>query len=305
MKLLITLFLAMSAAALQLGAQVGAQLGEGVVTGQILKIDGAPAAGIRVMAMEVGGVGVSSFASLAETDKDGRYRLDRLPPGRYYILSGLVETPTYYPGVLNRMDATVVSITRAVPTAPINFQLVKLPGVLVSGRVSVEDPAAEIIDVFLMREGSDSTPRAVSPERDGSFEFRNVLPGNYRAAVRAVSRTTSAVTISVLDKDIENLELTLTRPVKIHGRVVMEDRGNVPSFRFQMESKAFGLISGPIRPGPDGTFNLELPEKLRFELNDYPSSYAVKSITYGPTDLLKEPVKASDAEMVITFALKH
>lgn len=71
-----------------------------------------------------------------------------------------------------------------------------------------------------------------------------------------------------------------------------------------MESNAFGLISGSIRPKLDGTFDLELPEKLRFELYDYPSSYAVKSVTYGPVDLLREPLKAGGPEMVITFAPK-
>jgi Carboxypeptidase regulatory-like domain len=83
MRFLMTILLSLSAAA--------TQIEEGVVTGQILNSEGNPVVGSRVMAMEVG------CASLAETDKDGRYRLDRLPPGRYYILTGLVDAPTYYP----------------------------------------------------------------------------------------------------------------------------------------------------------------------------------------------------------------
>lgn len=191
MKFLMTILLALSAAS--------PQLGEGVVTGQILNSDATPVVGARVMAMEVGGVAISSFTSLGETDKDGRFRLERLPPGRYYILTGFLDAPTYYPGVLDWMDATVVSVTRGVPTSSVNFRLVKLPGIHVSGHVTVEDRDAEIVDVLLMRGTADPSPLKAKPSRDGSFDFANVPPGNYRAAVRAVSRTTPVVPISVLD----------------------------------------------------------------------------------------------------------
>jgi len=153
-----------------------------------------------------------------------------------------------------------------------------------------------------MRGMADPAPLRVKVARDGLFDFSNVPPGNYRAAVRAVSRTTPVVPITVLDKDITGLELAVTRPIKVQGRVIVEGGGSIPDFRFRMEQNAFGLVSGPVRLNSDGTFSLELPEKIRFELYGYPSSFDLKSVTYGANNLLREPLKAGGAEMQITFS---
>ena len=37
------------------------------------------------------------LASIAETDSNGNYRLDDLPPGRYYVVTGKFDDGTYYP----------------------------------------------------------------------------------------------------------------------------------------------------------------------------------------------------------------
>src|SRR5262245_51172274 len=80
-----------------------AQAQTGVVTGQIRNPDGSPAAGIRVAVTEARDSNNTTAApvlvSITQTDASGRYRLDRVPSGRYYIVAGLVEFPTYYPGV--------------------------------------------------------------------------------------------------------------------------------------------------------------------------------------------------------------
>src|SRR5215831_4254057 len=77
----------------------------GSVTGTVRLTGGAPAAGVRVMAMVAPGAGrgggqSSVLASLAETDKNGRYELENIPPGRYFIAAGQVASPTFYPGTL-------------------------------------------------------------------------------------------------------------------------------------------------------------------------------------------------------------
>jgi hypothetical protein len=73
------------------------------VTGTVRLSEGGPAAGVRVVAMVVPGVGrggpnaPSVLASLTQTDKDGRYQLEDIPPGRYYIAAGALDSPTFYP----------------------------------------------------------------------------------------------------------------------------------------------------------------------------------------------------------------
>ena len=70
------------------------------VTGTVRLVDGGPAAGVRVVAMVVpgagrGGRGTSVLASLTQADKDGRYQLVDIPPGRYYIAAGALDSPTF------------------------------------------------------------------------------------------------------------------------------------------------------------------------------------------------------------------
>src|SRR6185436_1569977 len=86
----------------------------GAVTGRLSR-NGQPAAGIRVTAMAIPEAGVrvsdaASFASLGLTDSDGRYRLENIPPGRYYVTAGFVDVPTYYPGVASISAAKAVNV---------------------------------------------------------------------------------------------------------------------------------------------------------------------------------------------------
>jgi hypothetical protein len=63
----------------------------GVITGRILLSDGMPAVGMRVSAMLVpdsarpGAADAGALFSQTQTDENGRYRLEEIPAGRYYI----------------------------------------------------------------------------------------------------------------------------------------------------------------------------------------------------------------------------
>src|ERR1051325_6112161 len=76
----------------------------GVVTGVVRLPDGSPAPGVRVAAMVPPEVGfspgnASELAAIGKTDESGHYRLEDVPAGRYFIVAGRVDAPTYYPGV--------------------------------------------------------------------------------------------------------------------------------------------------------------------------------------------------------------
>jgi hypothetical protein len=43
------------------------------------------------------------LASLTLTDGSGAYRLENVPPGRYRIAAGLLDAPTFYPGVADEV----------------------------------------------------------------------------------------------------------------------------------------------------------------------------------------------------------
>src|SRR5688572_23922217 len=102
--------------------QAGAQ-GVGVVTGVVRGANGMPAAGVRVYAIGVrddADVSTAPLEGQTQTDAAGRYRLE-VPPGRYYIGSGSVSAPTFYPGARGLADARVVTVAAGGLVQAIDF----------------------------------------------------------------------------------------------------------------------------------------------------------------------------------------
>jgi hypothetical protein len=127
----------------------------------------------------------SELAALSQTDESGRYRLEDVPAGRYYIVAGRVDAPTYYPGVPGMARATALAVTAGAALADIDFVIsaesarapdrstdsmrqylsnlgyFMAPSVLATGRV-VLDPAAvgaKIPDRITVNSRNDTAPR--------------------------------------------------------------------------------------------------------------------------------------------------
>jgi hypothetical protein len=98
----------------------------GTITGQIRSADGQPAAGVRVSAMNVSdsSPGASIILdSIAETDDSGRYLLSGVSPGRYYIVAGAIDNPTFYPGTNTIAGARILTIAPDSRIASMDFVL--------------------------------------------------------------------------------------------------------------------------------------------------------------------------------------
>ena len=95
----------------------------GSITGIVRTAAGTPASGIRVTALRVDMVAdaLRAMASLAQTDSTGRYRLENVPPGRYYITAGRVDLPTFYPGTLDMTKGTVISVSSVALVSDIDI----------------------------------------------------------------------------------------------------------------------------------------------------------------------------------------
>ena len=99
---------------------------DGVVSGTVRQPDGSPAVRIRVAAMAASGLeldavnGVALFA-IAETDEAGRYRLEGIRSGRYYIVAGRVDRPTFYPGTPEINKSTIITVEPDTERSQIDF----------------------------------------------------------------------------------------------------------------------------------------------------------------------------------------
>ena len=89
------------------------------ITGKVIDAQGTSAADV-LMELIPATREVGTYGSFERTDKDGRYTMRLLKPGRYYLgvrilgSAGATYVPypqTYYPGVKDRAQATVINIT--------------------------------------------------------------------------------------------------------------------------------------------------------------------------------------------------
>ncbi len=53
----------------------------------------------------------------------GRFRLENVPPGRYYITAGRVELPTFYPGTLEIAAGKIVTVASGETLSGVNFSI--------------------------------------------------------------------------------------------------------------------------------------------------------------------------------------
>ena len=286
----------------------GATQNQGVsLTGRIRRLDSQPASGVRVAAIPApdanSPVTADVLASIGETDSDGHYRLDKIPPGRYYVFAGLVDYPTYYPGVTSVADARIVEVTTSKGLEGFDFSLQRPVSLRVTGRlIGMPTP----VTVTLRRNTGGAAILQIVSRPDGFFEFPQVPLGAY--TLRAPGSTPTAILVEDADLNID-LRPESERPgVKVGGRVtgmsnlppgfaptVTLRRTDNPSSPFQTPVHDDGAFEFP--KVPSGTYTLSM--------NPAFSGTAIMSqIEVGNTDLLgvtiQVPYRAEIAGRLVT-----
>jgi hypothetical protein len=299
----------------------------GSVAGQIRAIDGSPAAAVRVAVMavdETGDVnpGASTLASLSQTDPEGRYRLENIPPGRYLIMAGFLESPSFFPGVKTPTEARSITVGPGSALNDLDFTLARVISVRVRGNVkNVPNSAPQgLLRVTLQpisRLGGQTLDAALAV--DHTFEFPQVQPGSYM--LRLFPTALPPVRVEVGEWNYNGLELTAT-PMLL-GRVTLEDGKLLPvqaaavasgiadppaPVRLQASKlNAFATVStATVRR--DGLFILSFPSAGEYRINAtlLPLGYNVKSMAYGAVDLLQSPINvqsesaAHELQVVLT-----
>jgi hypothetical protein len=100
----------------------------GSISGVLTTSAGKPAVGVRVSALmrpdaPTDALNSSAMASITQTDEKGAYRLENVPPGRYYIVAGRLDVPTYYPGTLDMSAGRDIQVSPGASIAGMNFVL--------------------------------------------------------------------------------------------------------------------------------------------------------------------------------------
>jgi len=198
------------------------------ISGKLTLIDGRDARGIRVAAMVADGLSpgnsVTILVGLTQADATGQYRLDNVPPGRYFIMAGLTDSPSYYPGARTISGARVVTVSSAATITGIDFSVAPAGAAHVRGKVSgVPSTMPRAIATVFLDSSAGRLVAAIEP--DGTFEFSGVSPGTYRIST-AVQSPGIPRSVIVADGDVTGVNLML--PPFLFGRLAVDDGSALP-----------------------------------------------------------------------------
>ena len=211
-----------------------------VLAGRVVDDSGAAIAGAGVRASHPRGTRLPGAedgdAPLAEaiTDADGRFLLERLPPGRYDVFAG----------VLGRVSTTVSN----VEAGRRDLVLTLARGARLTGRVHDERgaPVASFQLELQLHHGPlerelGTVLTVVDP--DGRFTVEGLAPGTYTLRVAAYGLAPAAPTVSVPPnvRDVGPVDVTLQPGARLEGQVVKSGGGGpIAGARVEVEGGLYG-----------------------------------------------------------------
>jgi len=260
----------------------------GTATGVIRSMSGAPASGVRVAAQALtdstAGIGEGALVSLTQTDSEGRYKLENIPPGRYYIQAGLVDLPTYYPGVTTTNGARSIQIAAGAVLERMDFTLALAPGVRVSGRVPLGAVRPAMVRMTGGSRPAQMNMAMVQVAPDGSFEFLRVPPGNY-TLIATPTNSLPNLPLVVADKDID-VGVPTGPGVKVSGTVGLGPQSPRPANQKVVFTGSTAWTQVEASVSSDGRFELPSVPAGTYALRTVPGSLTSQgSVVVGDRDV--------------------
>jgi len=270
----------------------------GVITGTLTTNEGVPLAKVRVSAVPVAETQKSTgvvMVSIDQTDDFGRYRLQSIPPGKYLVAAGFIASPVFYPGVTAEREAKIISVVAGQTLSDVNFSapLSTSFGATVSGRVITIPGTTRLHPLDIPNEvllsGIGLSGVAATVRNDGTFEFSKVPPGTYLLRTRLPG---AAMSITVADRDLTNIELHAPFETVADGLIVTEDGSPLPDpFRLlvvvsDVNRKESTSVSS------NGSFRIHLLEgDNHVSVDGLPLGFRINSISFEGRDIGLGPLR--------------
>jgi len=305
----------------------------GVITGRIADEFGDAVTGARVEVLRAqivqGRRRLTPVSVTSQTDDTGAFRVFGLAPGEYYVAARLQAAPfdggdgpvsfasTYFPGTATIADAQRVKTEASAEQSGINFTLLPVRAMRVSGTV-VDANGAPVQAVLNLT----STAQAEGPfgvrtnsrsQDDGTFMFPNVAPGEYLLDVMtarggsgpsSLPAEIASMPIVVGNEDLSGVSVVTSKGGAIKGTIV-SDNGTRPALT-QIQVQVQPVNGGPRGPGGPasvsntGTFEVTgLAGSYIVRVDRIPDGWALKSIVVGGKDVSDAVIDVRGSDQLV------
>jgi hypothetical protein len=212
-----------------------------------------------------------------------------LPEGDYRLSWGTFPAGYFVKSIVSGSTDLLANPLRVSVTSPPEPIVVTLgvssppPWVKVSGKVINVPRGSQLVLVGTY--GVENVN--VTPYPDGTFELPMVLPGPYQARITPPIPA-PPVLLVIPSKDVADVQIALPALREISGRVTVEGGSSRLLYLSIVIANPIAHLSSVVAD-TDGRFKVTLPEgDSRVSVNV--AGYAVKSLTFGAADLLKDPI---------------
>ena len=302
------------------------------ITGRVFDEFGDPVVGARVQVLRYqlvqGTRRLMPVGAASQSDDTGAFRVFGLMPGDYYVSATLraqqaddpddvtAYAPTYFPGTGSVTAAQPVTVGLAQEQSGINFGLLPVRTVRLSG-VALDSMGAPLSNGNVMLSLADQTVGVGAPGQafaqfgggriggGGRFTIPNVAPGAYTLTVFSgrgggaggrgggiLDIELASMPLEVGGEDIAGLTVITGKGATLSGALATasDATAKVPPGSVQVTVQPFARVlpipSRPARVGDDGTFLLTSLFGQGFvRVNGLPQGWTLKSVTIGGVDV--------------------
>lgn len=308
------------------------------ISGRVLDSDGKPAPKASVTAYRYAYVrGARSLDPAGYSviaDENGAYAFPGLTAGRYYLRveSKDGSVTTYYPSTLDPAAAAAVDVDTGATRSGVDIRQRKEQLFVVRGKAVMAngEPATSAVLTILPEQPieTQTPPPRVQTIAEGSFEFKDLLPGRY--TIRATpngnvvtpdrqmfpAKGAGRMDVNITRENIEDLKFTLGDGYTLAGRVRTEDGSALPipqpppapakplpqgvpdvtaglrvSLTDAEQMYTPGNLMAPIAPD-GGAFRIEkiVPGRYYVRVNPLPPNVYIQSVRYGGQDITRSTI---------------
>jgi len=297
----------------------------GTISGRIVDDLGEPVEGALVHPVVLRYVNgrrqLVDAGATRRTDDLGRYRLPSLTPNDYSVAVAVGQVAggmaaadipgyatTYFPGTSNVAEVQFVHVEPGQEITA-DFSLARSNAFRITGTATNANGEPVTGGIALMTTERSGSPTGVELgariDQDGHFEFRNVAPGDY---VLQVARRNgnpfdegqfAYEYITLVDKDVTDLEIQTSIGSSLSGRVIVDSGGSLALDQVEISAMPVDVDRAPRIGGPpgrarvnaDGTFTLSgISGDRRLQLVRAPQGWTLRTVLAHGMDVTDQPI---------------